>query len=317
MKIAFILLTAFVLVGCGDRKDSREVATRPCPAQPTGGVKLAGGTFILGGGALLPEEGPPSRVSVAAFEIDRTEVANADFAAFVAATGYVTMAERPPDPALYPGVPLELLKPSSLVFVPAQVDARRSAPDAWWKVIDGADWRHPEGPGSDLYGRERLPVVHVAYDDALAYARWRGRDLPTEAEWEFAAQAGLSGARHEWGDAPATAGTPRANYWQGPFPAVDSGDDGYKAQLAPVGCFPASRYGLFDMSGNVWEWTRDTYGATGKGAPHLIKGGSYLCADDYCYRYRPAARQPGPPDTGGSHIGFRTVRRAAETASSA
>ena len=225
------------------------------------------------------------------------------------ATGYITLAERQPDPALYPGVPADKLKPSSLVFVGAK-GLGSGDPSGWWRVIDGASWKHPEGPGSDLTGRERHPVVQVAYDDALAYARWKGRDLPTEAEWEFAARAGLDGARYEWGDDKPAPGKPRANSWQGVFPAVDTGDDGYRARTAPVGCFPASAYGLFDMSGNVWEWTKDWYGAPGDpGRSHLIKGGSFLCADNFCYRYRPSARQPGPPDTGSSHVGFRTVKR--------
>lgn len=246
-------------------------------------------------------------MTVAPFSIDRTEVTNAQFAAFVKATGYVTLAERAPDPALYPGVPREKLKPSSLAFVGAKA-LGSGDPSLWWRVVEGANWRHPEGPGSDLRGRERHPVVQVAFEDALAYARWRGRDLPTEAEWEFAARAGLDNARFEWGDAGPRDGQPRANIWEGVFPAYDQGDDGYKSRTAPVACYPPSAYGLYDMTGNVWEWTKDWYGEGGDRS-HLIKGGSFLCADNFCYRYRPAARQPGPPDTGTSHVGFRTVKR--------
>jgi formylglycine-generating enzyme required for sulfatase activity len=251
-------------------------------------------------------------VTVGPFSIDRTEVTNAQFAAFVKATGYVTLAERQPDPALYPGVPADKLKPSSLVFVGA-AGLGSGDPSLWWRIIDGASWKHPEGPGSDLVGRERHPVVQVAFEDALAYARWKGRDLPTEAEWEFAARAGLDGKRYEWGEERPNPKAPRANTWQGVFPAVDTADDGYKARTAPVGCYPPSAFGLSDMTGNVWEWTSDWFqDGRPEGDParsHLIKGGSFLCADNFCFRYRPAARQPGPPDTGSSHVGFRTVKR--------
>jgi formylglycine-generating enzyme required for sulfatase activity len=306
-----LVLSALVLAACGESGGSEraEAPAPPCPAQPTGEVALPGGTFTMGAKAMHSDEGPERRVSVGPFAIDRAEVTNAEFAAFVEATGYVTLAERTPDPALYPGVPPELLKPSSLVFVGAREGLASGDPAGWWRVIDGASWKHPEGPGSDIKGRERHPVVHIGYDDALAYARWKGRDLPTEEEWEYAARAGLEGARYEWGDTPPDPKTPPANYWQGVFPAMDTGDDGYKARTAPVGCFPASAHGLFDMSGNVWEWTSGRYGQGAEAAQHVIKGGSFLCADNYCLRYRPAARQAGPPDTGSSHIGFRTVRR--------
>lgn len=284
--------------------------TRVCPEPaPAGEVALKGGTFTLGARPEHAEEGPPRRVTVAPFAIDRTEVTNTQFAAFVTATGYITQAERAPDPALYPGVPAGKLKPSSLVFVGAR-GLGSGDPAGWWRVVDGADWRHPEGPGSDIARRMRHPVVQVSYEDAVAYARWAGRDLPAEAEWEFAARAGLDDARYEWGDETPKAGQPpRGNSWQGVFPAVDTGDDGYKARTAPVACYPASAYGLFDMSGNVWEWTKDLYAEPGQAPTHLIKGGSFLCADNFCYRYRPAARQGGPPDTGSSHVGFRTVKR--------
>lgn len=305
-----VLVLALGLAACGPEVPRLATPTRACPVPaPTGEVALKGGTFTLGARPEHNDEGPPVQVSVGPFSIDRTEVTNAEFAQFVKATGYVTLAERQPDPKLYPGVPADKLKPSSLVFVGAK-GLGSGDPSLWWRVIDGANWMHPEGPGSDLKGRERHPVVQVAYDDALAYARWKGRDLPTEAEWEFAARAGLDGARYEWGDVRPAPGQPRANSWQGVFPAVDTGDDGYKARTAPVGCYPASAYGLYDMTGNVWEWTKDFYEApTPNGRSHLIKGGSFLCADNFCYRYRPSARQPGPPDTGTSHVGFRTVRR--------
>ena len=287
---------------------SKDVA-RSCPDLVQDEIQLEGGDYILGAKPENPEEGPPRRVVVKPFTIDKTEVTNLQFAEFVDATGYVTLAERAPDPALYPGVPPELLKPSSLVFVGA-AGLGSGDPAGWWRVVDGASWRHPEGPGSDLEGRERHPVVQVAFEDALAYARWRGRDLPTEEEWEFAARGGLDNQRFEWGDAPPSANAPRANTWQGLFPAVDLGSDGYRARTAPVGCYEANGYGLFDMTGNVWEWTSGAVPGATPGEGRLIKGGSFLCADNFCLRYRPSARQSGPPDTGSSHIGFRTVSRS-------
>lgn len=303
MRLAVPLLAVLLLAACGPKAEVA-VAEPACAAQPTGEVALKGGTFTLGAGGMHDDEGPSRTVAVGPFSIDRTEVTNAQFAQFVKATGYVTLSERDPDPALYPGVPREQLKPSSLVFVGA--DALNDGnPAQWWRIVDGASWKHPKGPGSDLEGRDRYPVVHIAYDDALAYAQWKGRDLPTEEEWEFAARAGHAAAKYEWGDAPLNGQKPQANTWQGVFPAVDIGADGYKARAAPVGCFPPSAYGLHDLSGNVWEWTKGRY-PDGSG---LIKGGSFLCADNFCLRYRPAARQPGPPDTGQSHLGFRTVKR--------
>lgn len=304
-RLAAALLAVLAVAACGPKAKPVAAATEPvCAAQPTGEVALKGGTFTLGAGGMHDDEGPPRTVTVGPFSIDRTEVTNAQFAEFVKATGYVTLSERDPDPALYPGVPREQLKPSSLVFVGA--DALNDGnPAQWWRIVDGASWKHPKGPGSDLAGRDRYPVVHIAYDDALAYAQWKGRDLPTEEEWEFAARAGHEGAKYEWGEAPLNRGKPQANTWQGVFPAIDTGEDGYKARAAPVGCFAPSAYGLYDMSGNVWEWTKGRYPDSSR----LIKGGSFLCADNFCLRYRPAARQPGPPDTGQSHLGFRTVKR--------
>lgn len=273
-----------------------------------GDVDLPGGSFLMGAQPEREEEGPPHEVTVKAFSIDRTEVTNAQFAEFVDATGYVTIAERAPDPALYPGVPADQLKPAAIVFAGSdQVGA--GDPADWWRIVEGASWRHPEGPGSDIKDRMHHPVVQVGHEDALAYAKWRGRDLPTEAEWEYAARADIANARFEWGDNAAERNR-RANTWQGVFPAVDTGEDGYKARTAPVGCFPPSAFGLHDMSGNVWEWTSDVFGdADTPVRQHMIKGGSFLCADNYCLRYRPAARQGGPTDTGSSHIGFRTVLR--------
>ncbi len=310
MRIAPLFAAALALapVACAPAppKACQADLAIPDPAHLRAGmVRIKGGTFLMGAAAMRPEEGPAKAVAVGDFWIDQHEVTNADFAKFVAATGYVTEAERPLDPKLYPGLTPSQMRPSSLVFVGAEPGVDRGDPSAWWRVIPGADWRHPKGPGSNIKGRETLPVVHIGYEDALAYARWLGRDLPTEAEWDSAARGGLAGAPYVWGQQKTPGGQPQANTWQGVFPSIDAGADGYKASAAPVGCFKPNGYGLFDMAGNVWEWTKDRI----NGDQHVIKGGSFLCADDYCFRYRPAAREVGPPDTGASHIGFRTVIR--------
>ena len=339
-RLAALLALLTLLAACHEPAPAPTAARTAClapgpvpdPDHPrVGMVRMAAAQFDMGAAALRAEEGPPRRVRVGAFWIDRTEVTNAAFARFVAATGYRTLAERGLDAAQYPNLTPDQRRPASLVFVGAQSSSRNSGD--WWRIVPGADWRHPGGPGSSLAGLEQRPVVHVAWEDAMAYARWLGRDLPTEAEWEYAARGGLAGARYTWGDAHESAGRRQANTWQGVFPAVDTGDDGYPARTAPVGCFRPNGYGLYDMAGNVWEWTRDWYrpgledaasleaGGPPRGrssdpnepgvSKHVIKGGSYLCADDYCYRYRPAARTPGPPDSGASHVGFRTVLREA------
>ena len=331
-----------LLAACGEPKSPRDRTTAsdlacqthlpPAAHAPAtdGMVLVRGGAFDQGAAPARAEEGPPRTVRLGDFWIDRTEVTNADFARFVAATGYVTLAERPLDPKAYPGLQGDQLKPSAIVFVGAE-DPASSDPGQWWRVVQGADWRHPLGRGSSIAGKDALPVVQVAWADALAYARWLGRDLPTEAEWEYAARGGLKDARYTWGDAPFDRKHAQANIWQGPFPAVDTGEDGYKARVAPVGCFAANGYGLFDMAGNVWEWTKDWYrpnldpaaadspqgpaeaDALDPGDPserkHVIKGGSFLCADNFCFRYRPPAREGGPTDTGSNHVGFRTVLR--------
>lgn len=321
-RLAAWLLGAAALVaapGCG-RESAEAAANSAQPAQEarscavaSGEVQIPGGRFLMSAHPERDEEGPAREVAVETFSIDRTEVTNAQFAEFVNATGYVTLAERAPDPALYPGIRADQLKPAGLVFVGA-AELGAGDPAGWWRIVDGASWKHPEGPASDLKGREQHPVVEIAYEDALAYAHWRGRDLPTEAEWEYAARGQIEGARFEWGDEKPRADQPRANTWQGVFPAIDTGSDGYKARTAPVACYEPNGFGLFDMTGNVWEWTNDWF-ADGRepGDPlrqHLIKGGSFLCADNFCLRYRPSARQGGPPDTGSSHIGFRTVSRS-------
>jgi len=300
-----------------------------------GMVLIQGGEYTQGAAPQRAEEGPPRRTRVGSFWIDATEVTNEAFARFVTATGYVTLAERPLDPKAYPGLKGDQLNPSSIVFVGAK-DPTGADPGQWWQVIQRADWRHPQGPKSSIAGKGALPVVQIAYPDALAYAKWLGRDLPTEAEWEYAARGGLKDAQYTWGDRPLDPRRPQANVWQGPFPSLDTGADGYKARAAPVGCFPANGYGLYDMAGNVWEWAKDWYrpnldptqGANPTGPSemealdpgdpierrHVIKGGSFLCADNFCFRYRPPAREAGPTDTGSDHVGFRTVLRLPKAA---
>ena len=295
------------------------------------------GTFRMGSDSHYPEEAPAHVVRVDGFWIDRCQVTNRQFATFVADTGYRTVAERPLDAADFPGAPAENLVPGSLVFTrtAGPVDLRYL--NAWWTWTPGANWQHPEGPGSTLEGRDAHPVVHVAYEDAEAYAGWAGMTLPTEAEWEFAARGGLDAASYVWGDDPERPGDQLANYWHGRFPWRP--DAGY-GTTTPVGAFPANGFGLSDMAGNVWEWTSDWYTANHPDDPDkpccvplnphggseqasldprqpqfriprkVIKGGSFLCADTYCMRYRPAARRPQMIDTGMSHIGFRCVTRS-------
>ena len=281
-----------------------------------GATWIPAATFRMGSDAHQAEEAPSRQVAVEGFWIDTYAVTNADYAAFVDASGYVTVAERPLDPAAFPGAPAENLVPGSMVFrrTRGPVDLRRM--DQWWAWTPGASWRHPEGPGSDLAGRAEHPVVQVAYQDAKAYAQWAGRVLPTEAQWELAARGGLDGAAYTWGDGPEPAGERLANYWHGDFPW--RAEPGY-GTTAPVGSFASNGYGLYDMAGNVWEWTRDWF--TPRFDPsqpqvriprRVVKGGSFLCADSYCLRYRPAARRPQMVDTGMSHIGFRCVREPTE-----
>jgi formylglycine-generating enzyme len=299
---------------------------------------IPGGTFAMGSAGFYPEERPVHPVTVDGFWMDEDPVTVGEFRRFVAATGYVTVAQRPLDPADYPDADPALLVPGSLVFhrTKGPVDLRDYR--NWWAYVPGADWRHPSGPGSNGRGRERHPVTHVAYEDAAAYAAWAGKDLPTEAEWEYAARGGLDGAVYAWGDEFAPGGRMMANTWQGQFPWQNLMTDGYEG-TSPVGSFPANGYGLVDMTGNVWEWTRDYFTprharATGGAccAPHnprvdspaasgifpgpgshlprrVIKGGSHLCAPSYCLRYRPAARQGEAVDTATCHLGFRCVVR--------
>ena len=298
-------------------------------------------TFTMGSDAHYPEEAPAHPVTVDGFWVAPHQVTNAEYAGFVDATGYVTVAERPLDPADFPGAPVENLQPGSMVFTrtPGPVDLRHI--NLWWTWTPGASWRHPTGPASTLAGLERHPVVHVTAEDAEAYASWAGLALPTEAEWEAAARGGLEHAAYVWGDQPEPVGERRANYWHGDFPW--RAEPGY-GHTAEVGSFPANPYGLFDTAGNVWEWTTDWYASGHDASPdpapcciprnprgpeveesydprqpqfrvprRVIMGGSFLCADSYCQRYRPAARRPQMVDTGMSHIGFRCVRRAPDS----
>jgi len=285
-------------------------------------VELPGGTFRMGSGDFYPEERPIRDATVGSFWIDRHPVTVAGFRRFVKATGHVTWAERPPEAADYPDADPDLLVPGSLVFRKAGGPVDLEDYTNWWAWTPGADWRHPEGPGSNVGGREYHPVTHIAYADAVAYADWAGKSLPTEAEWEYAARGGLVGATFTWGDEFAPKGRMMANTWQGEFPWQNLLTDGYEG-TSPVGTYPPNGYGLSDMAGNVWEWTQDWFTTPSAGRPccgpqraaderfprRVIKGGSHLCAPNYCLRYRPAARQGEAVDTSTSHIGFRCVVR--------
>lgn len=264
-------------------------------------VTIPAGSFQMGSNDGYPEEGPQRTVQVAAFQMDRYEVTRAQFAAFVAATGYVTVAERKPDPAQHADIDPAKLVPGSAVFVTPR---EPTAEMGWWRFVPGAHWRAPLGPDSGNDQDGNYPVVHIAYEDAQAYAKWRGRRLPTEAEWERAASGARAGTLYAWGKEIAPDAHWRANTWQGAFPVVDNGKDGYIG-VAPVGCFEANDYGLYDMIGNVWEWTADSW--SGDNHNGVIKGGSFLCSDDYCARYRASARQPLERDFSAAHVGFRTV----------
>ena len=299
-------------------------------------VAIKGGEFVMGSNDFYPEERPSRRVHVESFTIDCFPVTNAEFRKFVEATGHVTVAERPIDPAQYPGADPQLCVPGSAVFRPAPGPVDLADWSRWWAWTPGAFWGHPLGTHSSITASMDHPVVHVAYDDAEAYARWAGKRLPTEAEWEYAARGGLDGAIFTWGDEMMPGGQSMANTWQGEFPWQNLLLDGYE-RTSPVGSFPPNGYGLYDMAGNVWEWTSDWYSsgapiergkaccgtAPARGAtveesfdpaqPNIriprkvIKGGSHLCAPNYCLRFRPAARSPQMLDTSMSHLGFRCV----------
>jgi formylglycine-generating enzyme required for sulfatase activity len=304
-------------------------------------VWIEAADFRMGSDEHYPEEGPARRVSVEGFWIDRRPVTNVDFAHFVDESGWVTSAEIAPKAEDYPGALPELLTPASLVFTPTSGPVDLRNPAAWWRYTAGADWRHPLGPESSLQGLYQHPVVHVAWMDVEAYAAWAGLELPSEAEWELAGRGGLEGAEYAWGDELTPGGRHMANVWQGRFPWENLALDGW-ARTSPVGSYPPNAFGLYDMIGNVWEWTRDWWSS---GSPRLtshccapghqhgaredasydpaqpelriprkvLKGGSHLCAPCYCRRYRPAARHPHPIDTSTSHVGFRCVLRPANS----
>jgi formylglycine-generating enzyme len=293
---------------------------------PNGMAWIEAGVFQMGSEDFYPEERPVREARVDGFWVDEHPVTAAEFRRFVRATHYVTLAERPPDPSDYPDADPDLLVPGSLVFRktngPVPLDDVRN----WWEYVPGACWRRPGGPGTTINGRDHHPVVQVAYEDAQAYASWAGKELPTEAEWEYAARGGLEGAVFAWGDEHFPGGKAMANSWQGDFPWQNLTLDGYEG-TSPVGSFPSNGYGLYDMTGNVWEWTTSAFATNGAAqaeraccAPehalggerfrrNVIKGGSHLCAPNYCLRYRPAARQSETIDTSTGHIGFRCVVR--------
>ena len=286
-------------------------------------VWIPPGEFLMGSDDHYREEKPTRRVEVAGFWIDHHPVTNRRFAEFVIETGHVTVAETAPDPMLYPQARTEDLVPGSLVFAMTDGPVDLSDHTRWWRWVPGADWRHPTGPDSSLDGLDEHPVVHVAHADAAAFASWAGGRLPTEAEWEYAARGGLDGAEFAWGDHDPQETRPLANTWQGRFPYENTEVDGWR-RTSPVGTFPPNGHGLVDMIGNVWEWTDDRYGdptpdrspaCCGPSDDHLgvglnvVKGGSHLCTTQYCFRYRPSARQPQTVDTSTSHLGFRCVRR--------
>ena len=318
------------------------IAESPAPAtQPTTQsagapaemVWIPAGAFSMGSDdPRFPDAQPVHPVWVDGFWMDRTEVTNAEFAKFVAATKYVTVAERPLKAEDFPGVPAEQLVPGSIVFTPPDGPVPLNNMMQWWRYENGASWRHPEGPGTDLKGRENYPVVQIAFEDAQAYAKWAGKRLPTEAEWERAARGGVDGKPYTWGDEFTPGGKYMANTFEGHFPNKDTAADGF-AGIAPAASFPPNAYGLYDMAGNVWEWCSDWYRPVAFAADakalavnpqgpaeaqafdpqepgvrkRVQKGGSFLCTDQYCTRYMPGGRGKGEPSSGANHIGFRCV----------
>jgi sulfatase modifying factor 1 len=326
------------------RSSATYPADPPGPPPARDMAWIPGGTFRMGSVDFYPEEQPVHAVSVDGFWMDDHPVTVAEFRRFVNETGHVTLAEQPPDPADYPDADADLLVPGSLVFHRTRGPVDLDDYTSWWSWVPGAQWRNPEGPGSTLDGRERHPVTHIAYEDARAYAAWAGKELPTEAEWEFAARGGLDGATYAWGDEFAPKGRQMANTWQGEFPWQNLLLDKYE-RTSPIKSFPPNGYGLYDVAGNVWEWTTDFYtpkhpdevvhaccgpsgrrlnprvvspeasynvGAPGEQFPRMVvKGGSHLCAPNYCHRYRPAARSPQTIETSMGHLGFRCIVRPA------
>ncbi len=311
--------------------------TPPPGTAPEGMVWVPGGTFWMGcEDCGMPDALPSHLVEVDGFWMDRAPVTNTEFARFVNQTGYVTVAERPLDPAQYPGVPRDKLVSGSAVFTPTSTPVALDNPMQWWRYTAGASWKRPEGPGSSIARRADHPVVHVAYDDVVAYAKWAGKRLPPEAEFEFAARGGLDRHRYPWGNEMTPGGKPAANTWQGQFPARDRGEDGHLG-TSPVTAFPRNGFGLYDMGGNVWQWCADWYRpdtyaervkVNGAGTPvrnprgpdssfdpqepgaakRVLRGGSYLCTDQYCARYLVGSRGKSEVTSGTSNLGFRLVK---------
>jgi formylglycine-generating enzyme len=325
-------LRAAALIDTGDAAPTKSGGSLNAPA---GMVWIPGGRFWMGTDHMEDAQ-PVHQVDVKGFWIDQTDVTNEEFARFVKATGYVTIAERPLNPKEFPDLTPEDLAPGSVVFTPPAGPVSLDNPLAWWRFVRGANWRHPNGPHSDLRGKEKYPVVQVAWPDSVAYAKWAGKRLPTEAEWEFAARGGRDRQNYPWGNELNPKGKWMANTFQGHFPDKNTSADGY-AGIAPVASFPANDFGLYDMSGNVWQWVSDWYrpdyyaqlggdkvaanpqGPSDSFDPaepgvnkRVQKGGSYLCTDQYCGRYIPGARGKGDPDTGTNHLGFRCVRAKGE-----
>ena len=353
MRLQFYMVLALTAIGCtGNKKETTttspllaEHKATPTPEKaPTGMVWIPGGQFMLGSNepGAIQAESPAIPASVEGFWMDATEVTNGEYKKFVKATGYLTIAERPIkwedlQKELPPGTPKpddSMLQPGSLVFRPTKGKVSLDDYSQWWAWQPGASWQHPQGPGSDIKGKDNYPVVHIAYEDAEAYAKWAGKRLPTEAEWEYAAQAGNNDQKFAWGNELNPNGKYMANFFQGEFPYKNDDSDGYE-RLAPVKSFPASKYGLYDVIGNVWEWTADWYRpdtyarykvagvqeCRNPKGPHacydpndpygtkrVIKGGSFLCSEQYCSNYRPNARMATSVDSGQEHLGFRCVQ---------
>jgi len=319
-----VVLVAFLVPVTGKRGPQ----TIPAGPPPEGMVWIPGGTFTMGSDEAEDRDAQPIHpVTLDGFWMDKTEVTNRQFARFVKETGYVTVAERKPTQEEFPDAPPENLVAGSLVFTPPFGRVSFDEPLSWWRYVPGANWRHPEGPESTIEGKDDYPVVQVCWEDAEAYAKWAGKRLPTEAQWEYAARGGKKGSRYTWGDEPATEGKARVNNWQGQFPQENTAADGF-VRTGPVESYAPNGFGLYDMAGNVWEWCADWYMPAYKTEPsvnppgpsssldplepgvdkRVQRGGSFLCSDLYCRRYRPGARGKGEPRSAAEHVGFRCVR---------
>ncbi|MDG1693399.1 MAG: formylglycine-generating enzyme family protein [Porticoccaceae bacterium] len=316
-NLTMVVMVSTLSLACSGHKDTLACLSN---VEAITTQDIRGGEFKFGENRFYSNEGPILTTQVNDFNIDRTEVTNQQFRAFVEATGYVTAAELGLSQEEFPNIPEELRVPGSMVFVSPSPN-KNASPNTWWQFIPGANWRHPLGPDSSIEGKDAFPVVQLTYDDALAYATWLGRRLPTEAEWEYASRGGLEGASYSWGEEKPHMGESKANTWQGHFPYTNMNVDSFIGS-APVGCFPANGYGLHDMTGNVWEWTSTAYGPDHEGSygddgydpqqpgvrVKTLKGGSFLCSDNYCQRFRPASRQAQDITLATSHIGFRTAK---------